>query len=255
VRRATSYPLIGVLLGLGSPAGALALRWLAAGRAWPPLPWVAAELEAQALFYVYNTVGTVTAFALAGWIAGLSADRLAELSRRLAELSLHDPLTGLLNRRALDDRLKEEIARALRAKRPMSCLMADLDHFKALNDRLGHRAGDEMLRELAALLRGIVRSDDVLGRYGGEEFLIILHGAVEAGAVRIAEGIRSAVAQHAFDAGGVQAQFTVSLGVAQRDPGDVTGAAMVEAADRAMYAAKADGRNRVMAASNVPRNP
>lgn len=173
-------------------------------------------------------------------------DALRRQDAQLEELAILDELTGLYNRRYVLQRLGEEVLRARRYRLPLSCLMLDLDHFKRVNDTHGHLAGDAVLRQLGATLRLSVRSTDVVGRYGGEEFLVLLPQTPLSGARTLAERIRWVVEQTVFDAGGVRVRCTVSIGVAtapQGEPPDLD--RLVGAADEALYLAKRRGRNRV----------
>jgi diguanylate cyclase (GGDEF)-like protein len=181
------------------------------------------------------------------------ADELeARFQVKLAEGALQDPLTGLYNRRHFEERLGSELAACQRHGRPLSLLLCDVDHFKLINDEHGHVAGDETLKMVAFVLRGAVRKEDVLARYGGEEFVVIARETGLEGAAALAERIRRAVEKsRCFWQGrdlGVTVSIGVSLssGVAQLAPGR-TERALVETADRALYLAKQDGRNRVVA--------
>jgi len=167
---------------------------------------------------------------------------------RLEQLAQTDPLTQLLNRRALTERITAEMERALRYDSTMALLMIDLDHFKKVNDTYGHLVGDDVLRDVGQLLSDTIRSADIVARYGGEEFLILLPETDDAGAESFAERIRSAVEEHQFASVSLAEplRLTASVGVA------VYPAARIESvedlftrADAALYRAKADGRNRV----------
>ena len=172
----------------------------------------------------------------------------ARLSQRLHELSTLDGLTRQLNHRVIYDRLTEELDRARRYKYPLSVVLCDFDHFKEINDTHGHLAGDAVLREGAAVLRGCLRSTDLLGRYGGEEFLAVLP-QVDLGAARMAaERLRVGLEKNPVRlAGGIEVRVTASFGVADRDElaGAPSGDLLVSLADRRLYDAKAAGRNRV----------
>ena len=171
-------------------------------------------------------------------------DALQRVNLRLEQLATTDPLTGLANHRAMVTILDKEVERARRYGRPCSLLFLDLDHFKALNDSLGHQDGDAALKEVSQVLRAAVRGIDTVGRWGGEEFVIILPEAPAVDATAVAERVRAQVAQHLFtQCGGVH--LTCSIGVATY-PDDAEGRdALVELADRAMYVAKHLGRNQV----------
>jgi two-component system cell cycle response regulator len=166
---------------------------------------------------------------------------------RLERLAHTDPLTQLLNRRALTDRLQQEMERAMRYDATLALLMVDLDHFKAVNDTHGHLVGDDVLRDVARLLRETIRTTDVAARYGGEEFLVLLPETDDGGAEAFAERIRVAVEAHPFEgSGGAALRLTASLGVAVFPaPRVVTAEDLLVRADAALYRAKADGRNRV----------
>jgi len=168
----------------------------------------------------------------------------------LAEEAVRDPLTGLHNRRHLDQVLAGGLDTA-GTDEGLAVITLDIDHFKAVNDRFGHAAGDTVLTAVARLLQASVRDGDTAVRLGGEEFLVLLPGADREQAVLRAEEMRRGVAAvvHAF--GGERIHVTVSAGVAVR-PGDGTSAgALLEAADRALYIAKATGRDRVVAADDA----
>jgi diguanylate cyclase (GGDEF)-like protein/putative nucleotidyltransferase with HDIG domain len=174
---------------------------------------------------------------------------LSETNTRLQALATTDPLTGLANHRALVAALEHELARAHRYRHECSILFLDIDHFKALNDTYGHAVGDSVLSDFAALLQQQIRETDVPGRWGGEEFLVILPETGEQEARLISERARSAVAAHAFTMGGGMS-LTCSIGIATF-PGDASERdGLVICADQAMYAAKKLGRNQVRSASD-----
>jgi len=174
---------------------------------------------------------------------------LSETNTRLQELATTDPLTGLANHRALIAVLEHELARAYRYQHECSILFLDIDHFKALNDSYGHAVGDSVLRDFALLLQQQIRGIDVPGRWGGEEFLVILPETGEQEARLLSERARSAVAAHSFTMGGGMS-LTCSIGIATF-PGDADARdGLVTSADQAMYAAKKLGRNQVRGASD-----
>lgn len=175
------------------------------------------------------------------------AERTAELQRaneRLAELALHDPLTGLYNRRGLFDLAQREFARARRTGRGLALAMFDLDHFKQVNDRHGHLAGDETLKRCAAALQGVARGSDLCGRFGGEEFLLVAPETDLEGVRVLAERVRDALRD--TPPGGIP--VTASAGVTVLGAGDATLDDAVKRADDALYEAKTGGRDRVVAA-------
>lgn len=172
----------------------------------------------------------------------------------LARLATTDPVTGLYNRRYFDETLARELTRGLRARRPLSLLMADVDHFKAYNDRYGHAAGDQALRDVARILGHATRRGDTACRFGGEEFAVILPETDEVGALTFARRVAEAVERHRFPGSGPEpdVRLTISIGTATA-PGDAREPAdLVRAADLALYRAKALGRNRVVQAAELP---
>ncbi|WP_355661623.1 GGDEF domain-containing protein [Halomonas salifodinae] len=162
------------------------------------------------------------------------------LQRRLAFLASHDELTGLFNRRAGMSRLDEEIRRSQRYATPLSVAIADLDHFKRINDRHGHAVGDEVLCETAELMRQGLRASDVLVRLGGEEFLVILPGVDRPRALEAIERLRRLIELTPMGHQGLA--LTLSAGVANWQA-EETSHALLERADKALYRAKAEGRN------------
>ncbi len=172
-------------------------------------------------------------------------DTLLRSQEELRRLATHDHLTGTLNRRAIVDRLEVERRRASRSHTSVAVMIADLDHFKGINDRHGHSAGDAVLIEAAARIRSVLRPHDVIGRYGGEEFLIVLPDCDVDNAAIVAA--RACAAVHSTPIGAREANVTLtaSIGVAGTRSGNVSVQQMIDAADEALYRAKAGGRNRV----------
>ncbi len=168
---------------------------------------------------------------------------LTELNQKLADLAAHDSLTGLLNRRGLDQRLAQEVASATRYGSSLSLLLLDIDHFKQVNDRGGHAAGDRTLQGLARLLRCHVRQSDVLARLGGEEFVVIAPQTSRDGACVLAERLRHATAT-STDVGPPPG-VTISIGVAVLGERTSNPTGILDVADTAMYTAKREGRNRI----------
>jgi len=184
------------------------------------------------------------------WLTGLLCRelRLRHLAEQeLAQLAATDALTGVANRRMLDQTLRHEWFRAQRSGKPLSLLMIDADHFKAFNDQHGHQAGDDALRVLARVIgENVRRPADLVARYGGEEFSVVLAETDSAGARQIAEHIRQAVELLPFEAG-VAAPITVSIGISTWTT--ATNGSLEQllfAADKALYKAKDSGRNRVV---------
>jgi diguanylate cyclase (GGDEF)-like protein len=163
----------------------------------------------------------------------------------------HDALTGVLNRRAIRDLLRKELARCRRERNTLGVILADVDHFKKINDRYGHGAGDSVLVTAMQRISSCLRSYDVVGRYGGEEFLIIAPGCDLELAQKLAERIRTAISEQPVDLGEESTTITLSLGVtlgtAESDP-----EFLVALADTAMYQAKRNGRNRVEIGLEMP---
>jgi two-component system cell cycle response regulator len=168
--------------------------------------------------------------------------RLELESRRAAR----DGLTGLWNRTHLDERLASEVAAAARYNRALSCVMLDIDHFKSINDSYGHLFGDSILIEIAHLIQRAVRQEDVVFRYGGEEFLVLCPSVAADGAARLAERILQMLSQHKVTGPQEPLSVTCSCGVADQRSG--LGIDMIGAADIALYYAKRAGRNRVCSA-------
>jgi diguanylate cyclase (GGDEF)-like protein len=156
-----------------------------------------------------------------------------------------DPLTGVLNRRELDARARVAIAHAERYDRALTCAMLDIDHFKAINDRYGHAAGDAVLREAATRISESCRASDTIGRYGGEEFVVLLPETRVEDAAVLAERLRCRFDDHGLTFEGTTVHVTVSIGVAPWEPGVTVPASLYSAADRALYTAKDLGRNRI----------
>jgi diguanylate cyclase (GGDEF)-like protein len=171
----------------------------------------------------------------------------AALHSRATNLSYHDPLTDLFNRRYLEEALENELNRAARYGLPLSVNIVDVDHFKRYNDSYGHARGDVVLRMVAQRIREHTRRADILIRYGGEEFVVILPLTTKPQAQLVAEKLRTAVAATVIggEGGGSAPDVTVSVGVATFPEDAATAPALLQAADAALYRAKERGRNRV----------
>jgi diguanylate cyclase (GGDEF)-like protein len=220
------------VLALGAPLGLLIVEALLA-RTFPFLTWVMARLEGEAAIYLYLTVSTTAVFSAFGWILGRNADRLDTMS-------LTDPLTGLGNRRQLDRRIRDELARAARYHTPLALLLIDVDRLKDINDRGGHQAGDLALKRVAETIARTARKTDAAARVGGDEFALLAPHTTAEDAVALAERIRESV--HAGELGSP----SVSIGLAdRRHTPSLEPEALYRAADRALYLSKASGRNRV----------
>ncbi len=177
-------------------------------------------------------------------------EQLIAAREALREEATHDPLTGLWNRAAILEILQRELARAQRAGTAVTVIMADLDHFKHINDTYGHLAGDAVLREVTRRMLSSVRVYDSIGRYGGEEFLIVAPGNDLTGALKHAERVRAGVSRNAVDIFEGAFPLTISLGVAASSDAKEADQ-LVRAADEALYRAKHAGRNRVEIAKTV----
>jgi len=173
------------------------------------------------------------------------SDMESQYHETIYRMTIEDGLTGVHNKRYLLDALDREIPRARRHQRPLSLVMFDIDYFKKINDTYGHLAGDFVLKDLAQLILGRIRPDDVLGRYGGEEFAILLPETPLDGALRIAEEVRERVEAHPFVFERERIHVTISCGVAELSDGwEVT--QFIKAADEGLYEAKRGGRNKVV---------
>jgi diguanylate cyclase len=191
-------------------------------------------------------IGALPLLALYPMIVGLTTYRLArrlrEQNQLLSEQSRTDGLSGLLNRRYWEDAVSAEFQRCRRYGHRACLLMLDIDRFKSINDRHGHPTGDAVIRSVAAILQDSLRDEDIPGRYGGEEFGILLPGTPAKGAEVISERVRRRVEGSALAKSGLRA--TVSIGIAELGADDMDYAVWISHADRALYAAKERGRNR-----------
>jgi len=250
VRNSVRFALVGVATGIAAPLG-LVVYGLIVGRAIDPVQ-----------MFLVVMAGSSVALGGAGWLLGRKEDQLLrhnralhQLTERLHALSTTDALTGIPNRRALDQRLQAEVSRANRYGTPLALVMVDLDLFKDLNDHFGHQVGDAVLQAVAGVLESERRGGDIVARYGGEEFVAVLAHADDSAAQAWAERVRGRIAAVAVDADGQLVRVTASFGVAAARPGDETRDDLVEAADQAMYQAKARGRNRVVLAPSRGHAP
>ena len=203
----------------------------------------------------FDVIGT-SVFLLLGVAVSMLLGRVLEASNRRAfalEREQHrdartDALTGLDNRRAMQERGRAEVKRAKRTGTPVAVILCDIDHFKSINDQYGHEAGDITLIQAAGVLRAALRESDALGRWGGEEFMAVLPGTDARGASHVAERMRAAIADTKF--GGLAGSATISLGVATSELVDdplLEWDLLMKEADQRLYRAKHDGRNRVVA--------
>ena len=175
------------------------------------------------------------------------------LQEKLIEQTIRDPLTGLFNRRHLEPTLAREVARCRREGRPLSVMLLDVDHFKRINDGHGHAVGDEVLRQMAAVLSRSVREEDLACRYGGEEFVLVLPSMAAGHALERAEALRRALGELLIPLeGGGRLRLTVSIGVATYPEAGTTPDHLLRAADEALYAAKHAGRDVVKVFGQTP---
>lgn len=204
---------------------------------WPQPAWLELALPAGFAF-----ASIVLAFGLAEHMLAVRHER--DVAHRLAE---HDMLTGVLNRRAIQSAARAAFRNARNAGTPLALLFLDIDHFKKVNDSHGHRVGDHCLRAIIAPIAGELRHEDALGRYGGEEFLIVLPGIEAPEACAIAERIRLRAQRAPVHVSGIRIDLTVSVGIAVIDAQAANVEELIERADSALYRAKSEGRNQVRA--------
>jgi len=182
--------------------------------------------------------------------------RIVDLERRLRSARDTDALTGLRNRGAITAAAETELVRTQRAHAPLSVALLDVDHFKQVNDRYGHQAGDQALRLIAAVVRQHIRPYDLVGRWGGEELLLLLAGTTTNDAAAVAVRVRERIAATPLMlADGRQIALTASLGVASTEGGAYLLETLIRDADAALYSAKAAGRNCVRQASDLAEDP
>lgn len=243
-----SYTLSGAVLGVGAPIGAFLIRILtiSAVRDHP-----AHDLRTNLFFYLYQLIGTCLLFAAAGFLTGRRADRLRRGEEFYHVLADRDPLTGLYNARVLSERIHRALERAVRTGQPISMMMIDVDHLKALNDRFGHQAGDAALRHVANALRSGKGVADAAARWGGDEFVVLLEGADANAAMRVAENVVTYLRNTPVVLGKAPTTVTATIGVATANKPDPAVDLLV-IADRALYAGKARGRNTIEQLSAQP---
>jgi diguanylate cyclase (GGDEF)-like protein len=241
LRLETARLLVLALVAFAAHATVLAL----AGALWAPA-------AAESWMQLATLAIVLPWFAVMGGYVNKLRRRLSDSNRQLKEaadraeeIAMRDVLTGAYNRRHLLDVLRREISRAQRVGAPLAVCLMDIDHFKRVNDNWGHAAGDAVLRHFATLASTGLRAVDVFGRFGGEEFLLILPDTDAHGAAAVAERIRVAVEQGAFPGVPAGHQLTVTIGVAGRSR-EETGDALLARADLALYRGKDAGRNRVV---------
>jgi len=240
----------------GSRARGMVIMSFAVGGTVLVLKAIGAAFVADPLSMLLRPSGFAALGALAVFAAAIAStiaflllqkERAESEAQRLATI---DPLTGAYNRRTFHEIAEREMARARRAGQPLSIVMLDIDHFRAINEKHGHKVGDEVLQKFADVMRSALRKEDMVVRYGGEEFVVLLPEVPGPGAVVVAGRIRRAVAGTPIEAGGQSFPVTVSLGVAARlDEGPESIDELLERAGSALALAKERGRNRVVALS------
>lgn len=181
-----------------------------------------------------------------------AGERIVTLERRLRVEARADALTNALNRGGIMDILERELAQATRRKDPLAAMLVDVDHFKQVNDSHGHSVGDAVLQHVTQAIRGPLRAYDALGRYGGEEFLVIAPACALEEAAKVAERIRLSVEAKRFERAPISIGVTVSVGVAAGCGNQLQSGDLIELADGALYSAKRNGRNRVELAETAP---
>lgn len=234
--------------GDGTDAPTLLRRHLPGLTSWALLPLRSADTHLGVLLVASEAVGTsltdLLEVAAALVSQGMTAYDRAVLFEQVQELAVVDELTQLANRRRFFEVATRDLEAARRQDRPLVGIMLDIDHFKRVNDTYGHPTGDDVIQEVARRLAGQVRSTDVIGRYGGEEFSVLQQGSDE----DLAERLRACVGQEPVQTRSGPLEVTVSVGTARSQPGDLDVAGLLARADRALYQAKQAGRNRVVSA-------
>jgi len=179
------------------------------------------------------------------------ASQVQSMTETLTDESIHDPLTGVINRREFERQFQKMLQHSIRHNRPLTVAMLDLDHFKGINDTHGHQVGDELLKTFCSVVEGNLRPGDVFARYGGEEFIVVLPDSDAMGARRVAERLRLLAGGSGVKRNGKMVSTTVSIGLATFPADGSTVEQLLAAADRALYGAKAAGRDRVEVAQEI----
>lgn len=200
---------------------------------------------------VVHAFNVIVVFSMAAFTANHYYKTVRRAERRLMQMATTDPLTGLVNRRSLIAQADESIRQGDADAQSTALVLADIDHFKQVNDQYGHEAGDAILEQVASLLNRLARRGDIAARWGGEEFLIFLPATGLDSALALAERVRKAIAEQALYHAGTPIPITMSLGVAELAPGEPLGEAIARA-DRGLYASKTSGRNRVSVEGTNP---
>ncbi|WP_124951126.1 GGDEF domain-containing protein [Sulfuriferula thiophila] len=203
------------------------------------------QLPVNTLLFFIATV--VQLFVTFGFVLMLNNRLVAEVQK----LALRDMLTGAFNRRDLEAEAAVQWARHLRTGDTLAIMMLDIDLFKSVNDQYGHQTGDEVLRHLARIAQSVIRGDDYFARYGGEEFCILMPSTTEQEALVLAERLRTTYAAATIEFSGKPMNSTISVGIADSMQTDSSFSSLIAAADQALYRAKQEGRNRVIAYANM----
>jgi len=237
--RACAYPLVAMALALGAPLGLLLSRAIAAGQ-MPTVAWARADILELPATYLGLTISVLAVFSLLGHLLGRRIDSLSLLSGT-------DRMTGLFHRRTFERRLSEEIGRSRRHGRTLCVLCLDIDHLEAINERLGHKAGDLAITAVSRALLANVRAADAVARLGGDEFAVLLPETSAIQATTLATRILHEVSRHD---GTLMGALAVSIGIAERTGDeDVEADDLLAAADAAMVRAKAAGGGRAALAT------
>jgi diguanylate cyclase (GGDEF)-like protein len=231
------YALVGIALATGAPGGALAIR-LAEG-----VRDLHAEFREFGFFYLYDLIGTSIVFGASGFVAGRRVDELRRRRDRFQHLAETDYLTALPNDRAFRQHYQRAEEAARRSREPIALLLVDVDNLKAINDQFGHALGSSALAHVADAIRASKREEDMAARWGGDEFTVLMPGASLAAAERVAQSILAELERHPLRAGRALHTTTVSIGIATGSPNCPLDE-IFSRADRALYRAKARGRNR-----------
>jgi len=237
VGRGRAIMVVTLVVGLST----MGYRALALGFGWHDVTPFQSRDTLNTVFYMINYLGM---FFLAFGFVLSTVEQAAEQNRRFA---LEDTLTGLANRRAVFEALDREYAQALNAGLPLSLLVMDVDYFKKVNDRYGHQAGDAVLQYVATVFKQRLRSQDIAGRFGGEEFLAVLPDTPPDRGIQVAEALRQTLAAKPVVVDGQEIGVTISIGLfgTERMESNLTPDVMIGMADEALYRAKGNGRNRV----------
>ena len=221
----------GFVLALGAPLGWILVQWTAGRNPFD-------DQHYDSLVYMYMGFSTAIVFSLLGYFIG-------RRESVITELALTDALTALNNKRYFKNRLEQEFSRFKRYGRPLCLIQIDLDHFKTVNDTWGHQAGDEVLKTISTVILANCRKNEVAARVGGEEVAIIAADCQLEAAVQLAERLREVIETQTITWQGNLIQVTASFGVVQANEQTENAWALYQAADKALYQAKQNGRNRV----------